>query len=93
MSIGRWTAAVVLVATAACTSPKSKACREICARESECNGNRPTEASSFDEGECVAACAALENDKNPFIAGQVSKRSECLRSTASCGDYQSCAGK
>ncbi len=81
------------LALAACTSPKSKTCRAICAREAECNGAKPSEASSFDEGECIAACAALEFDKKPFIAGQVTKRAECLRLTTSCGDYQSCAGK
>ena len=74
------------LALAACTSPKSKTCRAICAREAECNGAKPSEASSFDEGECIAACAALEVDKNPFIAGQVTKRAECLRSTTSCGE-------
>lgn len=83
----------LVLAVAACTSPKSKTCRAICAREAECNGGQPSEKTSFDEGECVAACAALEGDRNPLIAGQVTKRAECLRSTASCGDYQSCAGK
>ena len=63
--------ALAALALVACTSPKSKACRAICAREAECNGAKPSEASSFDEGECIAACAALEVDKNPFIAGQV----------------------
>lgn len=92
MRVAVW-AALLAVGAVACTSPKSKACRAICAREAECNGAKPSESSSFDEGECVAACAALENDKNQFIAGQVSKRAECLRSTASCADYQSCAGK
>jgi hypothetical protein len=84
---------ILAILLSACTSPKSKTCRSICARESECNGARPSEATSFDEGECVAACAALENDRNQFIAGQVSKRAECLRTTASCTDYQACAGK
>lgn len=79
--------------TAGCTSPKSKTCRAVCARESECNGTKPSEESSFDESECVAACAALENDRNQFISGQVTKRAECLRSTATCNDYQACAGK
>lgn len=93
---GRRAVAALVALTAlalACTSPKSKTCRAICARESECNGDRGAESSGFDESECVAACAALENDKNPFISGQVSKRADCLRTTSSCGDYQSCAGK
>ncbi|MBP8808669.1 MAG: hypothetical protein KBG48_33445 [Kofleriaceae bacterium] len=91
---GRWTAAALALAlVAACTSPKSKTCRAICARESECNGNQRSESSGFDEGECVAACAALENDKNPFIAGQVTNRADCLRTTTTCSDYQACAGK
>ena len=86
-------AALVAIVVVGCTSPKSKTCRAICAREAECNGAQPTEGSSFDESECVAACAALETDKNPFIVGQVSKRAECLRATTSCADYQGCAGK
>lgn len=90
----RTAAALALgLALAACTSPKSKTCRAICARESECNGAKPSEESSFDESECVAACAALEQDRNPYISGQVTKRAACLRSTTSCGEYQACAGK
>jgi hypothetical protein len=93
MRVGTVAALIAIAAVIGCTSPKSKTCRAICARESECNGAKPSETSSFDEGECVAACAVLETDRNPFIAGQVSKRAECMRTTATCDDYQSCAGK
>lgn len=94
MSLARLAAALCAAVTiAACTSPKSKTCRAVCARESECNGAKTPEESSFDESECVAACAALEHDRNQFISGQVTKRATCLRTTTSCGDYQACAGK
>lgn len=92
MNLGR-VAALAALLLLACTSPKSKTCRAVCARESECNGGKPSEESSFDESECVAACAALESDRNPNISGQVSRRAECLRTTTSCTDYQNCAGK
>ncbi|MEZ4398844.1 MAG: hypothetical protein R3B06_02405 [Kofleriaceae bacterium] len=85
--------ALSALAAVGCTSPKSKACRAVCARESECNGDKPSEATSFDEAECVAACAALESDKNPFISGLVTKRAECLKTTTSCPEYQTCTGK
>lgn len=93
MQHGRVVAVLAVIWVAACTSPKSKTCREVCARESECNGRKPSEESSFDESECVAACAALENDRDKRISGQVSRRAECLRTTTTCGDYQGCTGK
>jgi hypothetical protein len=93
MQLGRAVALVAVILIAGCTSPKSKTCRAVCARESECNGGKPSEESSFDESECVAACAALEKDRNQAITGQVTKRADCLRSTTSCADYQACAGK
>jgi len=98
MQLGRAAAAIVVIfvaggAAVGCTSPKSKTCRAVCARESECNVTKDSGESSFDESECVAACAALESDRNQFISGQVAKRFQCLRTTTSCGDYQRCAGK
>ena len=93
MHHGRAAALLAVILIAGCTSPKSKTCRAVCARESECNGGKPSEESSFDESECVAACAALENDRSQFISGQVTRRAECLRTTATCTDYQTCAGK
>ena len=50
----------------ACAQPRSATCKEICAREAECyqatEDETPDEQSAYDEGDCVAACAALERD-------------------------------
>jgi hypothetical protein len=50
---------------AACAQPRSARCKEICSREAECQqrSGEPDEQSAFDEGDCVAACAALERDE------------------------------
>jgi len=53
---------------AACAQPRSAMCKEICSREAECqqtadeDSEAPEEQTAFDEGDCVAACAALERD-------------------------------
>src|SRR5262245_30247855 len=58
--------AALLMTLAACAQPRSARCKEICAREAECQqqaeDETPDEQSAFDEGDCVAACAALERD-------------------------------
>lgn len=58
--------AALLLVLAACAQPRSARCKEICAREAECQqrSDEPDEQSAFDEGDCVAACAALERDDN-----------------------------
>ncbi len=81
---------VVLVALllAACTQPRSKLCKEVCAKESEC----VTSTSSslpFDEKECVAACAVLEADQDNLA--KVQKHADCVRSSAgSCSAVLAC---
>jgi hypothetical protein len=59
-------AALLSVLLAACAQPRSPACKAICAREAECQqtaeDEKPDEQNAFDEGDCVAACAALERD-------------------------------
>ncbi len=53
----------LLVASAACTQPRSARCRDVCARQLECRDVVGKEQDpSFDEKECVAQCTALEND-------------------------------
>jgi len=53
------------LAVGACTASTSSRCKEVCATEAKCRETvevtQPNE-SGFDEGECVAACAALERD-------------------------------
>ena len=82
-------AAVILAALAACTAPKSKVCRDTCAREAGCVGERTSEDdSTFDEGECVAACAALESD--PETKKLVTNHAECVARAASCDAVREC---
>ena len=68
----------------ACTAEVSKTCRQVCARQGECEGVTAAEGgpeTAFDEGECVAACAALERDPN--TAGLVSRHADCVAKAGS----------
>jgi hypothetical protein len=69
---------LTLLFLAACTAETSKRCRRVCARQSECESVAATEGSdnAFDEGNCVAACAALERDA--VTAGLVTSHVECV---------------
>jgi len=67
-----------LAAQAACAEPRSARCKELCAREAECveaSGGTPGD-SAFDEGDCVAACAALERDVEG--RGTVERHADCV---------------
>ena len=78
---------VLLLVLAACTQPRSKLCKEICSRESEC----VTTTSSpvpFDEKECIAACSVLESDQDNLA--KVQKHAECVRSHTQCKDVLDC---
>ncbi len=78
----RFTSLIVLLV--ACTQPRSKLCKEICAKEYECATSTPG-AIVFDEKECVAACAVLEADQD-YLA-KVQKHAECVRAHAQqCGE-------
>ena len=69
---------------AACAEPRSERCKEICSREAECVEKVEAEeagGTSFDEGDCVAACAALERDKE--TRGQVEAHAVCMAKAAS----------
>jgi hypothetical protein len=82
----RWV--LVLAALAACTAPKSKICRDTCTREADCHESGPSEDTTFDEGECIAACAALERDPEtrPLVTGHA----QCVKSAASCRAVLEC---
>ena len=58
--------ALALTAGAACNQPRSKLCTDVCAKEAECveklDDGKEGEGV-FDEGDCVAACAALQRDQ------------------------------
>lgn len=91
MSAPRWPRAVAalcaLVATA-CTAPKSEVCRKVCAREAECVETGNADEASFDESECVAACAALEHD--PETRQIVVEHAACVAGKRSCSEVLSC---
>jgi hypothetical protein len=78
---------LALAVLAGCTEPRSKTCREVCAREAECREDIET-SDSFDEGECLDACAALERDQ--VQAEAVIKHADCVRAAASCEDALRC---
>ncbi len=80
--------AVVTVAVAAgCTEPRSKRCSSVCAREAACRDEIASE-DTFDEGECVDACAALERDSH--TEKQVAAHVECVRAADDCKAVVAC---
>lgn len=70
---------ILVLLVAGCTEPRSKTCRDVCAREAACRDEVET-ADNFDEGECLDACAALERDE--ISATSVEKHAECVRAAA-----------
>jgi len=81
----RYLAAALLLA--ACVQARSQRCKQVCAREYEC----VTSTSSsipFDEKECVAACAVLEND--PDNLAKVQKHADCVTKHTACSDVLEC---
>jgi hypothetical protein len=85
--------AVLLLVAAACTAPTSKQCREVCARQNECEAtalNEPAGAAEtgFDESECIAACAALERDQATIAL--VAAHVDCVHKAQTCPDILAC---
>lgn len=54
---------VALVLCAACSDERSARCREVCQRGERCAEETEDPSYKFDEGECTAACAFLEQDE------------------------------
>jgi len=81
-------ALLMLVAATGCTEPRSALCKEICKREAECidttNSKMP-----FDEKECVAACAALQNDVADNGA-KVQRHADCIHKQQACDAVLEC---
>jgi hypothetical protein len=75
------------LAAAACTAETSKECREVCARQDECEDKAGPE-SHFDEGECVAACAALQRDRE--TEGLVQRHVDCVAQAKTCEAVLAC---
>ena len=78
----------LLFALLACTQPRSKLCKEICAKENECVSSTSS-SMPFDEKECIAACSVLEND--PDNLAKVQKHADCVKShEQSCPSVLEC---
>lgn len=75
-------------ALAACTEPRSNACRQVCKREANCIEETGSKMP-FDEKECVAACSALEQDTS-VNAAKVVRHIACVHGQLSCGGVLEC---
>ena len=73
---------------AACTEPRSTACKEVCKREVECIEETGSKLP-FDEKECIAACSALEHD-TAVNAAKVHRHIDCVTKHASCAAVLEC---
>ena len=83
----RWSLALICFLVS-CTEPRSTSCREVCKREAECieeTGNK----TPFEEKECVAACAALEQD-TANSGAKVQRHVDCVRRASSCTAVLEC---
>lgn len=54
---------IALVLIAGCSDERSDRCREVCKKGERCAEQLDDESYKFDEGECTAACAFLEQDE------------------------------
>jgi hypothetical protein len=79
---------VAALAAAACTEPRSPACREVCKREAECVEETGSKMP-FDEKECVAACSALEQDVS-VNAAKVQRHIDCVHKQQTCSAVLEC---
>jgi hypothetical protein len=77
-----------LLAVLGCTEPRSATCREVCKREAECLEETATKVP-FEEKECVAACAALEQDV-ASSAAKVKRHADCVRRQTTCTAVLEC---
>jgi len=81
-------ALLMLAAIAGCTEPRSAQCKEVCKREAECV-DATSSKMPFDEKECIAACAALENDVADNGA-KVRRHIDCVHKQQSCEAVLEC---
>ena len=79
--------ATSLAATGACTQPRSERCKQVCTRESECVSATNAQIS-FDEKECIAACAVLEADQDNVA--KVEHHAACVAQQTSCAAVLEC---
>lgn len=76
------------VLLAACTEPRSAACRDVCKREAECIEETSSKLP-FDEKECIAACSALEHDVT-VNAAKVQRHIDCVNKQTVCTAVLEC---
>ena len=80
--------AILLALLGGCTEPRSAACKEVCNREAKCIEETDSKIP-FDEKECIAACAALEQDASTSAA-KVQRHRECVMKQESCAAVLEC---
>jgi len=78
---------LLFIALAGCTQPRSPRCKQVCAREYECVISTKTDVP-FDEKECIAACAVLEQDQDNLA--KVQKHAECVAKHTACNEVLDC---
>ncbi|MGE0546582.1 MAG: hypothetical protein AB7O24_11255 [Kofleriaceae bacterium] len=81
-------AAILAIAIAGCTEPRSAVCTTVCKRTAECV-DQATTKMPFDEKECIAACAALEKDTTDHGA-KVKRHVECVNKQTTCQGVLDC---
>ncbi len=84
----RWFLLLAAIAAVGCTEPRSAVCKEVCKREAECVDTTASKMP-FDEKECVAACAALENDVADNGA-KVKRHIDCVHKQQACAAVLEC---
>ncbi len=84
----RFLAVLTALVALGCTEPRSAVCKEVCKREAECVDVTASKMP-FDEKECVAACAALENDAADNGA-KVMRHIDCVHKQQSCAAVLEC---
>jgi len=78
----------VLLAFTACTEPRSASCKQVCKREAECIEETGSK-TPFEEKECVAACAALEQD-SATSGAKVQRHIDCVKKQTTCTAVLEC---
>ena len=84
----RLVSVLALIAFAACTEPRSASCKKVCKREADCIEETGSKIP-FEEKECVAACAALEQD-SAHSGAKVQRHIDCVKKQTSCAAVLEC---
>lgn len=72
-----------------CSDERSQRCRDVCQKGERCAEKADDQSYKFDEGECTAACAFLEQDEKG--AEIVKRYIECVRAAGGdCAKIRAC---